>query len=239
MVLCVLLTVSVAVCAQMAALAPGEFVFDWDGLYGWLEANEAQVNDVLAEISLITGIPIAVDPADDSTITVVVEGRDVETLIRAIAGGSTISYIVDPETGEERIEKIVTVSSVDAATRLKMAREVVVEREGLQEKMGRMPDQAFQYAGIGARVRLAEDKQGLWVRPLSGEAPAAKAGLAMGDLVTAVDGRAVENFENLPELVRSIRGPAGSSVTLTVKRADGTLDNVIVVRSVFRYRPGK
>ena len=69
----------------------------------------------------------------------------------------------------------------------------------------------------GARVPsdLAEVGQ---VMP---EMPATQAGLQPGDVVTAVDGGAVTNWE---ELSAAIRGSGGREVELTVRRGDETLN---------------
>jgi carboxyl-terminal processing protease len=50
------------------------------------------------------------------------------------------------------------------------------------------------------------------------EGPAYRAGLREGDLITAVDGKTVSGTAN-DEIVTKIRGPEGTSVTLTIVRA--------------------
>ena len=69
--------------------------------------------------------------------------------------------------------------------------------------------------GIGAELSL---KNGLIivVAPLKGS-PAAKAGLLPKDIITEVDKKPLEGLE-LDDVVRRIRGPEGTSVTLTVIR---------------------
>jgi carboxyl-terminal processing protease len=96
-------------------------------------------------------------------------------------------------------------------------------REGKQELQGHFP-------GIGAEVRM-RDKQVVIVAPLDGS-PAQKAGLRAGDVIFKVDGRATAG-ETLEQVVRSIRGPAGTKVTLSV-RDPGTdhTRSVEVVRAV-------
>jgi carboxyl-terminal processing protease len=73
-----------------------------------------------------------------------------------------------------------------------------------------------RFEGIGASVNEAEEGGVMIVRPFSGS-PAEAAGLRSGDIIIAVDGRDITDL-TLDEAVRLIRGPAGSQVTLTVRR---------------------
>ena len=69
--------------------------------------------------------------------------------------------------------------------------------------------------GIGAELTLRDGAVTV-VAPLK-SSPAAKAGLLPKDIIIEVDGEPIEN-ETLHETVQRIRGPAGTSVTLTVIR---------------------
>ncbi|MGA8049365.1 MAG: PDZ domain-containing protein, partial [Burkholderiales bacterium] len=71
-----------------------------------------------------------------------------------------------------------------------------------------------RFPGIGAEVQM-RDKQVVIVAPLDGS-PAQKAGLRAGDIVFRVDGRDVAG-ETLEHVVGSIRGPAGTTVVLSVR----------------------
>ena len=70
--------------------------------------------------------------------------------------------------------------------------------------------------GIGAMVR--ENDEGLFeiVRPIDGQ-PADLAGLKAGDVVIEVDGQSALEM-SFDEVILLVRGPAGTSVTLTVMR---------------------
>lgn len=100
-------------------------------------------------------------------------------------------------------------------------------REGKQELQGRFP-------GIGAEVRM-RGKLVVIVAPLDGS-PAQKAGLRAGDVIFKVDGRDIAG-ETLEQVVRGIRGPAGTKVTLSV-RDPGTdsTRSVELVRAVIHPR---
>jgi carboxyl-terminal processing protease len=72
------------------------------------------------------------------------------------------------------------------------------------------------FEGIGASVGLDEADRLVINDPYPGR-PAFKAGLRAGDVVLKVDGRSIKDF-TLYESVALIRGPAGSSVVLTILR---------------------
>lgn len=72
---------------------------------------------------------------------------------------------------------------------------------------------AGQFSGIGAELGL-RDKQIIVVAPLSGS-PAEKAGLKAGDAILKVNGDLTANW-SLPQTVEKIRGPKGTTVSLTI-----------------------
>lgn len=75
------------------------------------------------------------------------------------------------------------------------------------------------FAGIGVTVDLKGDYV-VVVQPFKGT-PGEKAGLKPGDLIVAVDGKSTKGMA-LDAAVSMIRGPAGTTVVLTVQRtADG------------------
>lgn len=75
------------------------------------------------------------------------------------------------------------------------------------------------YAGIGVTVSLPSGKgrHGLMVEEVYPGGPADKAGIKAGDLIKAVEGKALDKV--LDENVKKVRGEAGSQVKLTVERA--------------------
>jgi carboxyl-terminal processing protease len=78
-------------------------------------------------------------------------------------------------------------------------------------------DASGEFEGIGATIRINPDNQLEIVRPFAGQ-PADKAGVKVGDVVIAVDGNSIAGF-SVYEAVAVIRGPAGTTVTLTILRA--------------------
>jgi len=88
------------------------------------------------------------------------------------------------------------------------------------------------FAGIGAEVRM-RDRHVVIVAPLDGS-PAQKAGLRPGDIIFKVAGKDVAG-ESLEQVVRKIRGPAGTTVVLSLRAPKtGKTRNVPIVRAVIK-----
>lgn len=87
-----------------------------------------------------------------------------------------------------------------------------VQQQGVREAM------SGDYEGIGVYL---ENVEGRWIisSPIK-EAPADKAGLKPRDEIVRVDGRAVVGVSQ-EDLQQQLRGPAGTKVTLTIRRAAG------------------
>jgi carboxyl-terminal processing protease len=83
------------------------------------------------------------------------------------------------------------------------------------------------YVGIGVVVTMSEDDRVTVVSPIEGS-PGQKAGLASGDIITAVDGKGIEGL-NLEEVVSLIKGDEGTQVEITVlkKNSEEEIDIAI------------
>ena len=86
-------------------------------------------------------------------------------------------------------------------------------------------DLSGQFEGIGAHVRRREDGMIQIISPIEG-GPAEAAGILAGDIILAVDGESIEGLELL-EAVSKIRGPKGSTVSLTIKHI-GQLESIVI-----------
>jgi carboxyl-terminal processing protease len=75
-------------------------------------------------------------------------------------------------------------------------------------------DSAGSFEGIGAQVGVNKDKQIIITAPIE-NSPAARAGLKSGDIILGVNGKSIAGL-SLTETVLLIRGPAGTSVKLTI-----------------------
>jgi len=84
---------------------------------------------------------------------------------------------------------------------------------------------------VGVALHISAHRVGdpatLYVRAIHPEGPAAKVGLAHGDEILQVDGKALAG-KTYQEVVVMIRGEVGKSVTLQVKGAQGLRDISIV-----------
>jgi len=88
---------------------------------------------------------------------------------------------------------------------------------------------AEQPAGVG--LLITSDKGHYVVQYVLPDMSAARASVAMGDVVLAVDDVSVDGLKTLDELVAKIRGANGSSVKLTISTS-GKTRNVILTRSL-------
>jgi carboxyl-terminal processing protease len=87
---------------------------------------------------------------------------------------------------------------------------------------------AGQFSGIGAELGTDSSNNIVIIAPLSGS-PAAKAGLMPKDVIAGVNGQSTSGM-SIDAVVASIRGKAGTKVTLTIVRASGNPFDVTITR---------
>ena len=87
------------------------------------------------------------------------------------------------------------------------------------------------FDGIGVQIEMVGDLLQI-ISPLEGS-PGERAGLRPSDIVTHVDGQDIKGL-NLLDAIQMIRGPRGTTVTLTIRRAGGSAFEVAVVRDEIR-----
>ncbi|MBV9685711.1 MAG: S41 family peptidase [Alphaproteobacteria bacterium] len=88
-----------------------------------------------------------------------------------------------------------------------------------------------QFGGIGVELTL-EGKVPEVISPIDGT-PAAEAGIEPGDRIVKIDGLPTTGMD-VEEVVKRLRGPAGSRVTLTIARNDRSPFEVTLTRNVIR-----
>ncbi len=90
-----------------------------------------------------------------------------------------------------------------------------------------------EYSGIGAYLSRGEDRR-VHLVPFE-EGPAAKAGVLEGDILIAVDFELIEEDTSLESIQAMVRGPVGTTVTLTLAPRSPADDSLIidVVRETF------
>jgi S1-C subfamily serine protease len=87
------------------------------------------------------------------------------------------------------------------------------------------------YLGVTPSLTTAGGQNGALIQEVAPNSPASRAGLKPGDLVTTIDGKAVENYS---EMVASIRGhQPGDKVTLGITRGG----NETTITATLTQRP--
>ncbi len=87
-----------------------------------------------------------------------------------------------------------------------------------------------ELAGIGAQLSAQGD--GLSIDKVYPGSGALAAGLAPGDVILAVDGTSIASL-GMDDAVQRIRGPVGTTLVLSVRKADGTVIEVVASRKWF------
>src|SRR6476660_8304357 len=90
-----------------------------------------------------------------------------------------------------------------------------------------------EFGGLGIEVSM-ENGLVKVVSPID-DTPAAHAGLKPGDLITHLDGNAVQGL-TLPEAVEKMRGPVNSDINLTVRREGQEPFDVKLTRAIIRIQ---
>lgn len=87
-------------------------------------------------------------------------------------------------------------------------------------------DISGQFEGIGVTIRLNEESEEIEIINVINNSPAMQAGVRDGDVFIAVNGENVVGL-NTSELAELVRGPAGTSVTVTLRRGEELIDFTI------------
>jgi carboxyl-terminal processing protease len=90
-----------------------------------------------------------------------------------------------------------------------------------------------EFGGLGIEVSM-ENGLVKVVSPID-DTPAANAGLKPGDLITHLDGTAVQGL-TLPEAVEKMRGPVNSDINLTIRREGRDPFDVKLTRAIIKIR---
>jgi carboxyl-terminal processing protease len=80
-------------------------------------------------------------------------------------------------------------------------------------------DQQSKYYGLGIRVRplLRDQGRHVIVEPPAIGTPAQKSGLRAGDVITKIEGEAIDDWTS-EDVVSKLKGPKGTSVNITIER---------------------
>jgi len=91
-----------------------------------------------------------------------------------------------------------------------------------------------RFGGVGMAVDF-RDREYVVISPFD-SSPAYKAGIRSGDRIIAIEGRPSTGL-SLMEVLRLVRGPVGSVMTLTIKDPDGNVEDVRMRRRAIRVPP--
>src|SRR3989304_3537156 len=87
-----------------------------------------------------------------------------------------------------------------------------------------------EFGGVGIEISVENDLLTV-ITPIEGS-PAAKAGIKPGDLIIAIDGKSTQGF-SVDEAVKSLRGPKGSAVKITIQsQGDKNPREVVLIRDI-------
>lgn len=94
---------------------------------------------------------------------------------------------------------------------------------------------AGKFEGIGAELSLNDDSNIIVIAPIDGS-PAQRAGIKAGDIIAEVNGDSTRGW-TLPQAIEKIRGPKGSTVTLSVLHEKAKeLTDVKITRDVINIK---
>jgi carboxyl-terminal processing protease len=94
-----------------------------------------------------------------------------------------------------------------------------------------LDDSQGEFAGIGAELTRDESHPKV-ISPIE-DTPAARAGIKPGDVILKIDGKITDGM-SLQDVVDELRGPEGSSVTMTIGRRGTKPFDVKLTRAIIR-----
>lgn len=95
--------------------------------------------------------------------------------------------------------------------------------------------------GAGVGIQLERHTRGLIIRAVRPESPAQRAGIVPNDLILEVNGQSLQQFATLEERALTLKGKAGSKVTLLLHTAAGPREVQLtrVPQTINQFQPEK
>lgn len=100
-----------------------------------------------------------------------------------------------------------------------------------QEYQEMLDDSAGEFAGIGAEL-TRDDNHPVVISPID-DTPAARAGIRAGDVILRIDGEVTDGM-SLKDVVGALRGPADTTVKITVARKNEAPFDVTLTRAIIK-----
>ena len=140
----------------------------------------------------------------------------------------------DPEAKErlQDLEKDIWISAANGYLSSLDPHSSIVSAKAWDESTKRTTDSSFE--GIGAILTQRNDET-IVESPIEGQ-PAHEAGVRAGDVIVKVDAKPIEGLP-LPQVVKRIRGPKATVVTLTIRRVGEPEDlDIPITRSYIEIK---
>ena len=134
----------------------------------------------------------------------------------------------DKEQKKESLERDVWLWAAQGYLRSLDPHSAIVSAKAWEESTQRTTDSSFD--GIGA-ILTQRDGQTMIENPIEGQ-PAHMAGLRSGDVVVKVDGKSIKD-QPLGTVVKQIRGPKNTVVTLTIRREGEPQDLEVPIKRAY------
>ena len=149
--------------------------------------------------------PVAQGPAPGSTLASPEHTPSLEIFAQALA-------LVEDQYAEPKTSKDLIYGAIQGAIGTLDAHSSFMTPEDLRELQ---IETKGKFSGIGIEIAM-KDRVLMVVSPIEGT-PAYQMGIQPGDQIVKINGQPTKNM-SLADAVKSIRGPQGSTVTLTINR---------------------
>lgn len=145
------------------------------------------------------------------------KANDPNAIIVVLIGTGHVSYGLGAERQiRERFDGRIA-SLIPVAVRDEKGRAVQKVRASYADFVWGIPEQrAPEFPSLGISLAGAPGKAPMKIIQVSGDSPAARAGLAVGDVLLEIDGTKIDSFARLRELTASYRW--GDSATVRIER---------------------
>jgi carboxyl-terminal processing protease len=110
------------------------------------------------------------------------------------------------------------------------------DKQAATDAANALAEPLLQYGGAGILLQPLQSGD-IFVLQVFKSTPAEKAGVLVGDVITAVDGWRVTGSDAMDQVANRVRGGVGTKVTLTLKDPAGAERTVDIVRAQIDLRP--